>query len=92
MSGSTVGITTCRWCGKPATAVATFQTDYDDEVEFAARRWLIDRGRDAAAGEGGPFCLVASFMHPHDPYVAKPEFWDLYDDDEIGIARLAGGD
>ena len=30
--------------------VATFQTDYDDEVEFAARRWLVDRGRDAAAG------------------------------------------
>jgi arylsulfatase A-like enzyme len=32
-------------------AVATFQTDYDDEVEFAARRWLIDRGRDRAGGD-----------------------------------------
>ena len=66
-------------------AVATFQTDYDDEVEFAARRWLIDRGRDHAAGDNSPFCLVASFIHPHDPYVAKPEFWDLYSDDEIDI-------
>lgn len=66
-------------------AVATFQTDYDDEVEFAARRWLIDRGRDHAAGGASPFCLVASFIHPHDPYVAKPEFWDLYSDDEIEI-------
>ena len=66
-------------------AVATFQTDYDDEVEFAARRWLIDRGRDRAAGHDAPFCLVASFIHPHDPYVAKPEYWDLYSDDEVDM-------
>ncbi|MEL6643706.1 MAG: choline-sulfatase [Pseudomonadota bacterium] len=66
-------------------AVATFQTDYDDEVAFAARRWLIDRGRDRAAGNAAPFCLVASFMHPHDPYVAKPEFWELYSDNDIDI-------
>ena len=68
-------------------AVATFQTDYDDEVEFAARRWLIDRGRDRAAGHDAPFCLVASFIHPHDPYVAKPEFWALYDDADIDIPK-----
>lgn len=66
-------------------AVATFQTDYDDEVDFAARRWLIDRGRDRGAGDGRPFCLVASFIHPHDPYVAKPEFWDLYEGADIAL-------
>ncbi|MEM9247258.1 MAG: choline-sulfatase [Pseudomonadota bacterium] len=66
-------------------AVATFQTDYDDEVAFAARRWLIDRGRDRAAGNAQPLCLVASFIHPHDPYVAKPEWWELYSDDEIDM-------
>jgi choline-sulfatase len=66
-------------------AVATFQTDYDDEVGFAARRWLIDRGRDKAAGDASPFAMVASFIHPHDPYVAKPEFWNLYADDEIDM-------
>ncbi len=64
-------------------AIATFQTDYDDEVEFAARRWLIDRGRDRAAGDKAPFCLVASFIHPHDPYVAKPEWWNLYTDADV---------
>jgi len=69
-------------------AVATFQTDYDDEVEFAARRWLIDRGRDRAAGDASPFCMVASFIHPHDPYVAKPEWWDLYSDDEIDLPEV----
>ena len=66
-------------------AVATFQTDYDDEVEFAARRWLIDRGRDLGTGDEAPFCLVTSFIHPHDPYVAKPEFWNLYSDDQIDL-------
>ncbi|NRB02390.1 MAG: choline-sulfatase [Rhodobacteraceae bacterium] len=66
-------------------AVATFQTDYDDEVEYAARRWLVDRGRDRAGGDQTPFCLVTSFIHPHDPYVAKPEWWDLYSDDEIDL-------
>lgn len=70
-------------------AVATFQTDYDDEVGFAARRWLIDRGRDRAAGDASPFLLVASFIHPHDPYVAKPEWWDLYSDDEIEMPEVA---
>ncbi|WP_371226288.1 choline-sulfatase [Roseovarius sp. 2305UL8-3] len=70
-------------------AVATFQIDYDDEVEFAARRWLIDRGRDRAAGEAAPFALVASFIHPHDPYVAKPEWWTLYSDDDIDLPNPA---
>ena len=64
-------------------AMATFQTDYDDEVEFAARRWLFDRARDRTLGDDAPFALVASFIHPHDPYVARPEWWSLYSDDEI---------
>ena len=66
-------------------AVATFQTDYDDEVGFAAKRWLIDRGRDRANGNKEPFAMVASFIHPHDPYVAKPEWWNLYSDNQIDL-------
>jgi len=66
-------------------AQATFQIDYDDEVEFAAKRWLMDRARDKAAGQGAPFAMVASFIHPHDPYVARPEWWDLYEDAEIDM-------
>ncbi|RKF16989.1 choline-sulfatase [Roseovarius spongiae] len=66
-------------------AQATYQIDYDEEVSFAARRWLFDRARDRAAGAHAPFALVASFIHPHDPYVARPEFWDLYTDDEIDM-------
>jgi len=66
-------------------AVATYQTDYDDEVGFEARRWLLDRGRDLAAGDATPFCLVASYFHPHDPYVAKPEWWALYEGEDIPL-------
>ncbi|MEM7522213.1 MAG: choline-sulfatase [Pseudomonadota bacterium] len=69
-------------------AQATFQIDYDDEVGFAARRWLFDRARDRAAGESAPFAMVASFIHPHDPYVARPEWWNLYSDDEIDMPAL----
>ncbi|WP_299848325.1 choline-sulfatase [uncultured Roseovarius sp.] len=66
-------------------AQATFQIDYDDEVGFAARRWLFDRARDRAAGDDAPFLLVTSFIHPHDPYVARPEWWNLYSDDQIDL-------
>ncbi len=58
---------------------ATFQLDYDDEVAFFAKRKIFDYAREQA----GPFCLVASFIHPHDPYVARQEFWELYDSAEI---------
>ena len=27
-----------------------------------------------------PWCLTVSFTHPHDPYVARRKFWDLYED------------
>ncbi|WP_422036752.1 choline-sulfatase [Roseibium sp.] len=66
-------------------AHATFQIDYDDEVGFAARRWLFDRARDRTVGERSPFALVASFIHPHDPYVARPEWWNLYEDADIPL-------
>ena len=66
-------------------AHATFQIDYDDEVGFAAKRWLFDVARDKARGGDAPFAMVVSFIHPHDPYVARPEWWNLYSDDEIDM-------
>lgn len=67
------------------TAHASFQIDYDDEVAFAATRWLFNHARDKAAGHAKPFAMVASFIHPHDPYVARPEWYNLYQDDEIEL-------
>ena len=63
-------------------AVTTYQIDYDTEVGHAARRKLLDIARDR---DDRPFFLTASFIHPHDPYVARPEWWDLYDHDAIDL-------
>lgn len=60
---------------------ATFQIDYDEEVAFYAKRRIFDYARD----DDQPFCMVASFIHPHDPYVARQEWWDLYDSDDIDM-------
>ena len=65
-------------------AAGTFQIDYDDEVAFFARRRILDHARQGS----GPFCLVASFIHPHDPYVARPEWWNLYNSQEIDLPAL----
>jgi choline-sulfatase len=58
-------------------AEITNQMEYDDEVAYHATRKIYDlaRGKDAR-----PWCLTASFTHPHDPYVARRKYWDLYED------------
>jgi choline-sulfatase len=53
------------------------QMEYDDEVTFLAVQKLHQLGR--VSHEGRPWCLTVSLTHPHDPYVARREFWDLYD-------------
>lgn len=53
------------------------QMEYDDEVAFNATRKLYDLSRGADAR---PWCLTVSFTHPHDPYVARKKYWDLYED------------
>ncbi len=68
------------------------QMEYDDEVAFAAEQKLYDlaRGKDTR-----PWCLTVSFTHPHDPYVARRKFWDLYSDCEHlqpDVTALAYGD
>jgi len=62
-------------------AATTFQLAYDEEVAFAAKRQIFDYACNAVE----PFCLVASFIHPHDPYVARKEWWDLYDHESIDM-------
>ena len=57
-------------------ADATNQLDYDDEVGHRAVRKIRDLARTK---DERPFMMTASFTHPHDPYVARQEFWELYD-------------
>ena len=32
--------------------------------------------------------LTVSFTSPHDPYVARPEFWDIYAESDIDLPRI----
>ncbi|MFD1341326.1 choline-sulfatase [Litorisediminicola beolgyonensis] len=53
------------------------QMEYDDEVAYHAERKLYDLAR---GGDDRPWMLTVSFTHPHDPYVARRAFWDLYEE------------
>ncbi|MEM6497252.1 MAG: choline-sulfatase [Pseudomonadota bacterium] len=55
------------------------QLEYDDEVAFHGVQKIYDLGR---GGDDRPWCLTVSFTHPHDPYVARRKYWDLYEDCE----------
>ncbi len=62
-------------------ALAAVNMDYDDEVTFRAVRWIYDQARSPDR----PYLLTVSFIQPHDPYVARPETWNLYSDDAIDL-------
>ncbi|MEO0495326.1 MAG: choline-sulfatase [Actinomycetota bacterium] len=62
-------------------AATTFQLEYDEEVAFTAKRRIFDYAKHRDT----PFGMVVSFIHPHDPYVARPEFWDRYEGVEIDL-------
>ena len=73
-------------------AATTNQLEFDDEVTYFAKLKLSQLARQE---DTRPFCLTVSFSHPHDPYVARQKYWDLYDDDTIPPPRqkpIAFGD
>jgi len=55
------------------------QMEYDDEVAYHATRKVYDLAR---GHDDRPWCLTVSLTHPHDPYVARKKYWDLYEDCE----------
>ena len=55
------------------------QLEYDDEVAFHARQTLHQLARDRSR----PFCLTVSFTHPHDPFVTRQKYWDLYPEEKM---------
>jgi choline-sulfatase len=63
--------------------------DFDDEVVFQAKRHLFDLARKQSQQ---PFCLVVSLISPHDPYLARREYWDRYRHDDIDMPKLGIGD
>ena len=71
------------------SADMTYQLEYDDEVGFHGIRKIY---RYAQTADPTPFALVASFIHPHDPYVARRKWWDMYSADQIDAPRLSAND
>jgi choline-sulfatase len=67
-------------------AEITNQLEYDDEVAFHAVRRLYDYARFE---RDAPLLMCVSFSHPHDPYVARRRYWDLYAEDEIDLPAAA---
>ena len=61
-------------------AEITNQMEYDDEVAFHATQKLYEYARVSDDPSRRPWCLTVSFTHPHDPYVARRKYWDLYED------------
>ena len=55
------------------------QMEYDDEVAFQATAKVRHLGRRL---DDRPWMMTVSFTHPHDPYVARKKYWDLYEDCE----------
>jgi choline-sulfatase len=70
---------------QPGIAEITNQLEFDDEVAFLAVRKIYDYARFTP---DKPFCLMASFTHPHDPYAARAKYWNLYKDEDIDLPRV----
>jgi choline-sulfatase len=58
-------------------AEITNQLEYDDEVAYHAVAKIRDLSRRL---DDRPWSLTVSFTHPHDPYVTRQKYWDLYED------------
>ena len=70
-------------------AAITNQLSYDDEVGAQSMRVIYDHAR---AEDERPLCLVASFIHPHDPYATRQKYWDMYEDVDIALPKISGPD
>ncbi len=66
-------------------AEVTNQLLFDDEVGQQSLRALHDLAR---ADDGRPWLLVASFTHPHDPYVTRAKYWERYAGVEIPMPAV----
>ncbi|WP_419738374.1 choline-sulfatase [Ruegeria sp.] len=61
------------------------QIDYDEEVTFKAIQHIFDMAR---SDDKRPFFLQVSYTHPHEPYLCRKEFWDLYEGKDIPMPAV----
>ena len=65
-------------------AETSVQLEFDREVADRAVAKLMDIG---TTRDHEPYCLIASFTHPHDPFVIPKQYWDRYSESEIELPR-----
>jgi len=56
----------------------TTYSNYDKKIAEDARKWILNR----KAGDK-PWVLFVSFVCPHFPLIAPPEFYDMYPENEV---------
>jgi choline-sulfatase len=52
---------------------------------YQAKKYIWKRAR---FHRDQPWCLTVSLTHPHDPYAAKQEFWDMYEGVDIPMPQI----
>ena len=83
--GPAPGVSSVETITDAGPKVRSMQMDYDDEVIHRACQHLFDRSRHE---DNRPMFMTVSFTQPHDPYVSRKEFWDLYRDADIDLPRV----
>lgn len=61
------------------------QIDFDELVTYHAVQHLYDIAR---AGDQRPFFLQVSYTHPHEPYLCRKPYWDLYEGVDIPLPAV----
>jgi len=61
------------------------QIDFDDLVTYKAKQFLYDKIR---SNDDRPFFLQISYTHPHEPYLCRKEYWDLYEGVDIPMPEV----
>ncbi len=62
----------------------TSYTAYDRDIATAATAWLNEA---AQSNSDTPWVLFVSFVCPHFPLVAPPQFYDLYDPESVAMPK-----
>jgi choline-sulfatase len=74
---------------RAGVAAVTHQFDYDEEVGHTTERRIYELARSP---QDTPFCLMTSFIHPHDPYTTRQRYWDRYNHDDIDLPQIPAMD
>lgn len=61
--------------------------EYDRQITAAACRWLATEGKRSGTK---PWALFVSFVRPHFPLIAPPEFFRMYPPESMPMPRLYG--